>query len=69
MPPPGTLSAMDSEERHRRMCGGKTRYKDEAAAELAIVRSEWARDGEGSPLRTYRCDYCGRWHLTSQPPR
>ncbi len=51
------------------MCGGKTRYRDESAAELAIRNSEWAREDGGGPLRTYRCDYCGRWHLTSQPPR
>jgi hypothetical protein len=51
------------------MCTGKARHKDEAAAEQAARRSEWAEDRDGAPLRSYRCDYCGRWHLTSRAPR
>jgi hypothetical protein len=27
-----------------------------------------ARDS-GQPIRTYLCNFCGRWHLTSQPKR
>ncbi len=56
------------EDRRRRMCEGKTRYKDEAAADLAIRNIEWA-EGKQGMLRTYRCEYCGRWHLTSQVDR
>ena len=59
---------MAQDERRRRMCGGKTRYKDQAAAEFAIDDLEWDQPSKGS-LRTYRCEYCGRWHLTSQAPR
>ena len=60
---------MEDDERRRRMCTGKVRHKDEAAAEAAIHRSEWAEDATGAPLRAYRCEYCGRWHLTSRAPR
>jgi hypothetical protein len=51
------------------MCTGKTRHKDQAAADLAARRSEWVEDRDGAPLRSYCCDYCGRWHLTSQAAR
>ena len=51
------------------MCTGKERHKDQAAAEQAMRRAEWSGDRGGPPLRTYRCDYCDRWHLTSQSPR
>jgi hypothetical protein len=59
------------DERRRRMCTGKKRFKDEAAARAALhAIAPWGRPDGGSPeLRTYRCDYCQRWHFTSQPPR
>ena len=61
---------MDDDERRRRMCTGKERHKDQAAAEQAMRRSEWNHEvGEAPALRTYRCDYCDRWHLTSQDHR
>lgn len=61
---------MDDDERRRRMCTGKERHKDQAAAEQAMRRNEWNRDGGSAPtLRAYRCDYCDRWHLTSQDRR
>jgi hypothetical protein len=50
------------------MCGGKTRYKDQAAAAFAIENMEWDQPIQGS-LRAYRCEYCDRWHLTSQVQR
>ena len=49
------------------MCVGKTRYKDQAAAERAVQHVEWDQGTTG--LRTYQCEYCGRWHLTSKTPR
>ena len=58
---------MAEDERRGRMCVGKTRYKDQAAAELAVQHIEWDHGTTG--LRTYRCEYCGRWHLTSKAPR
>ena len=52
------------------MCTGKERHKDQAAAEQAMRRAEWSGERGSAPvLRTYRCDYCDRWHLTSQSPR
>ena len=66
---PVRLEAMDDEERRRRMCAGKTRYRDEAAAQVALHNIEWDQSDSGGSLRTYRCDYCDRWHLTSQPRR
>lgn len=51
------------------MCTGKKRFKDEAAATRALhVLDPWGRDSDAG-LRVYRCDYCGRWHFTSQPAR
>ncbi len=66
--PPGQTRGVD-DDRRRRMCDGKARYKDQAAADLAARNIEWGEDRGGIPLRTYSCDYCGRWHLTSQPRR
>ena len=53
------------------MCGAKKRDKDEAAARFAIeylVEPE-PRRGGSAELRAYRCEYCDRWHLTSQTTR
>ncbi|MEO7571864.1 MAG: hypothetical protein ABIX10_05450 [Acidimicrobiales bacterium] len=60
---------MDDDERRRRMCTGKARHKDEAAAELAMRTASWNQHAPGRSLRSYHCGYCGRWHLTSQPAR
>lgn len=54
------------DERRRRMCTGKTRFRDQSAADLAVRNAAW---GEGTRLRSYRCEYCDRWHLTSQIDR
>lgn len=59
---------MGDDERRRRMCTGKTRYRDEAAATAALrAIAPWGEADSGAALRAYRCDYCGRWHLTSRP--
>ena len=41
----------------------KKRYNTEKDAETAILLSE------KPDLRTYRCDACGGWHLTSTPSK
>ncbi|HWI86924.1 MAG TPA: hypothetical protein VNT42_11465 [Sphingomonas sp.] len=40
-------------------CARKTRFATEADSVLAMRSS-------GLPLRPYRCDRCGRFHLTSR---
>ena len=64
----GRLVVVD-DDRRRRMCTGKKRFKDEASATRALhALDPWGRE-IGGALRVYRCDYCGRWHFTSQPAR
>lgn len=41
---------------------GKRGYKTRDQAEASIVRN-------GEYLRPYRCEFCHRFHLTSEPPR
>lgn len=48
----------------RRCPTGKMMYRDRLAAQI-VLAGRYARDkGE---IREYRCNLCGRWHLTSQP--
>jgi hypothetical protein len=56
------------DDRQRRMCGSKKRFKDQAAADRAVRLIE-LEAGQSGALRSYRCEYCGRWHLTSQVDR
>ncbi len=39
----------------------KTRFNSQRDAETAILLSDKQKD-----LRTYRCDTCNGWHLTSK---
>jgi hypothetical protein len=57
------------DDRRRRMCTGKKKFKDEAAATFALHNLAHGDDDGRGPVRVYRCEYCGRWHLTSQPAR
>lgn len=41
------------------VCRRKTRFPSEAEAQAAAERTDWL-------LRSYRCDRCGRFHLTSR---
>ena len=41
------------------ICARKLRYSSAAEAQAVIVRS-------GLPLRSYRCDRCHQFHLTSR---
>jgi hypothetical protein len=45
---------------------GKRCYKTKAEA-LFVARNRMAEDDGPSGLRTYRCEYCSFWHLTSRP--
>lgn len=52
--------------RRNRACESKNRYASRAEAEEAIAScAAYGRRG----LHSYRCDYCGGWHLTSKPER
>ena len=46
------------------MCLTKDRYDCKIAAELAIPNRE---SKTGKVLRSYRCPYCGGYHLTKIP--
>lgn len=52
---------------------GKVKFVDEFAADRVVERS-WRRHERGEedrpPLqRSYRCEFCDWWHVTSQPRR
>jgi hypothetical protein len=49
------------------MCEGKRRYR--SRGEALRVRNRRQRCGATKQLRAYQCDFCHRWHLTSQKPR
>lgn len=50
--------------RQDRGCQSKKAYLAEIDA-LVVARK---RESSGAPtLRTYRCDFCGFWHLTKGP--
>ena len=48
---------------------GKKQYHsdDEAKEALTRIRQDVVDVREKTPLRSYRCEFCHRWHLTSQP--
>lgn len=52
---------------------GKRGWDEEIAAlrELRAIRKLGARDADpgGRERRVYRCNLCGRWHLTRRPDR
>ena len=49
---------------------GKKCYPDELTAENKMARA-WAGLGDWTgrplPVRSYRCNICNAWHLTSKP--
>ncbi len=53
-------------EKQRQACLAKNRYDTREDAEEAIRTNTHAGR---KTLRTYRCDYCDGWHLTSKPER
>lgn len=58
------LDARREEARRERACTSKNRYATRAEAQDAI--GSCARRGV-TGLVSYRCPYCGGWHLTSHP--
>jgi hypothetical protein len=51
-----------------KMCAtaGKRMYASEAEAKSTARHQMSQKDFQGGQLRTYRCLYCGAWHLTSK---
>ena len=45
---------------------GKRMYGSEAEAKATATHQMSQKESEGVQLRTYRCLYCGAWHLTSK---
>lgn len=50
----------------QRVCGSKKRYATERIA-AEVARECMARRPETVLLRSYYCDYCNAYHLTSAP--
>lgn len=49
----------------RRVCGRKRRFDREADAALSARRLRRATTGEW--IGTYRCSFCGGWHVGHKP--
>lgn len=57
-------SAEHDEALYEKACASKNRYATHAdAQEAARLCAEHGTSG----LRSYKCRYCGGWHLTSKP--
>ena len=48
---------------------GKRRYPNEREATSTAAHQISQQDTAPVHLRTYKCLYCGSWHLTSKGPR
>lgn len=46
----------------RRSCDGKKRYPDKTAA-VGVVLSYYERKLQVFGLRTYKCQFCRKWHI------
>lgn len=44
----------------------KKAFKDKRLATIAMHLIQNRDDGKKKPIRTYQCDDCGDWHLTSK---
>lgn len=45
---------------------GKVMFRSKLQADIALARLRWLDAGQ---VRTYRCEFCNCWHLTSQPKK
>ena len=48
---------------------GKHAYRDRIAADLALAGVRRTGSGSHDEQRSYPCNLCRGWHLTSQPKR
>jgi hypothetical protein len=51
------------------ICTSKTRFATQESAERALERALTERTTHHKPVRTYPCELCSGWHLTSRQPR
>jgi hypothetical protein len=47
----------------RKACGDKQRHADQAAAVKHIIQLKNSVRWNGNPIRSYRCTFCGGWHV------
>ncbi len=52
--------------KRRNACRGRTRYRREKDAVLALRHIQALSTRERTPQRAYFCGKCQGWHLTSQ---
>lgn len=45
----------------------KQRFRSESAALLELSTIRRTSNRTHIPVRAYRCEWCGGWHLTSKP--
>lgn len=54
----------------RRTCPtGKVRFRNKLDAKIAMASTQRAKGSNREENRTYRCEMCHGWHLTSQKRR
>jgi hypothetical protein len=53
-------------KRNRKCTTGKVGYESHRRAMIACGRIVANSRRDSLPERAYHCDFCGRWHLTSQ---
>jgi hypothetical protein len=60
----------DARGDQRRTCAvsGKRMYSTEREAKSTAAHRMSDKDYAPAQLRTYKCLYCGAWHLTSKTP-
>lgn len=65
--PPRTVRKKSRKHNTRQSCNGKVRFRDKPEADRALHIISNVNTRSKIPGRSYRCDRCGGWHLTSMP--
>lgn len=64
------MQRRDRRESDRLVCvSGKAGFRTQQAALLKLTAAQEKPRKYGAPVRTYRCDLCPWWHLTSRPDK
>jgi hypothetical protein len=66
--PKNSWEADDAQREPRRICStsGKQMYVSEREASATAAHQMRNKQSAPSKLRSYKCLYCGAWHLTSK---